>query len=83
MYFRTPLGTPRAEGGLGSWCAAVACAVFALVIGIYPRPLIRASVAAKPATEYTVEETDPETLLSVDSKPWAETASPPPHSPDF
>ena len=26
MYFRTPLATPRAEGGAGAWWAAVACA---------------------------------------------------------
>lgn len=41
MYFRTPLATPRAEGGLGAWCAAVACAVLVVVIGLYPGPLMR------------------------------------------
>lgn len=66
IYFRTPLGTPRAEGGLGSWCAAVACAVLALVIGIYPRPLVRASFAASPAAEYTERETNSQENLSVD-----------------
>ena len=29
MYFRTPLATPRAQGGAGAWWAAVACALLA------------------------------------------------------
>jgi NADH-quinone oxidoreductase subunit N len=36
MYFRTPLATPRAEGGRGAWWAAVACAAAVVALGIYP-----------------------------------------------
>ena len=82
MYFRTPLATPRAEGGAGPWCAAAACAVLALAIGIYPRPLTEASFAAKPDTEYTKTEIDSQANLSVDRKTWAENALPPPTLPD-
>jgi hypothetical protein len=42
MYFRAPLGTLRAEGGRGAWLAAMACTLLALVLGLYPTPLIRA-----------------------------------------
>jgi len=45
MYFRTPLATPRAQGGAGAWWAAVACALLVVGIGLCPGPLIR---AAKP-----------------------------------
>jgi NADH-quinone oxidoreductase subunit N len=45
MYFRTPLGTPRAEGGAGAWWAAIACALLVVAVGIYPRPLIREATA--------------------------------------
>ncbi len=38
MYFRTPLATPRAEGGAGSWWAAVACALLVIGVGVYPGP---------------------------------------------
>jgi len=48
MYFRTPLATPKAEGGLGTRCAAVLCAILIVVIGLYPGPLMRASDAASP-----------------------------------
>lgn len=41
MYFRTPLATPRAEGGAGAWWAAVACVVLVVAIGVYPGPLMR------------------------------------------
>jgi NADH-quinone oxidoreductase subunit N len=40
MYFRTPLATPRAQGGAGAWGAAVACALLLLAIGVYPGPLM-------------------------------------------
>ena len=36
MYFRTPLATPRAEGGDGAWWAAVACALLLIGVGVYP-----------------------------------------------
>lgn len=40
MYFRTPLATPRAEGGRGAWCAAVVCALLVVAIGLCPGPLM-------------------------------------------
>jgi NADH-quinone oxidoreductase subunit N len=43
MYFRTPLATPRAEGGAGAWCAAVVCAVLVVGIGVYPGPWMSAA----------------------------------------
>jgi NADH-quinone oxidoreductase subunit N len=36
MYFRTPLATPRAQGGAGAWWAAVVCAVLVVAIGVSP-----------------------------------------------
>ncbi len=39
MYFRTPLATPRAQGGAGAWWAAVACALLLVGVGVYPGPL--------------------------------------------
>ena len=41
MYFRTPLATPRAEGGAGAWWAAVACALLLSAVGVYPGTLMR------------------------------------------
>jgi len=41
MYFRTPLATPRAEGGGGPWLAAVLCTVAVLVAGVFPGPLLQ------------------------------------------
>ncbi len=41
MYFRTPLATPRAEGGAGAWWAAVACGLAVVLIGLFPGPLMR------------------------------------------
>ena len=41
MYFRTPLATPRAQGGAGAWWAAVASALLLVGIGVYPGPLMR------------------------------------------
>jgi len=43
MYFRTPLATPRAEGGAACRAAAVACGVLTLLIGLFPGPLMTAS----------------------------------------
>jgi hypothetical protein len=43
MYFRTPLATPRAQGGAGAWWAAVACALLVIGIGVYPGPLMLAA----------------------------------------
>ena len=57
MYFRTPLATPRAEGGAGAWWAAVACALLVVGIGVYPGPLMRESTRAVP--DRIVESTPP------------------------
>jgi NADH-quinone oxidoreductase subunit N len=40
MYFRTPLATPRAQGGAGAWWAAVCCALVLLAVGVYPGMLM-------------------------------------------
>jgi NADH-quinone oxidoreductase subunit N len=48
MYFRTPLATPKAEGGAGPLAAAVAAAVLVVAIGILPRPLAGESNRASP-----------------------------------
>ena len=40
MYFRTPLATPKAQGGTGAWCAVVACAVLTIAMGFFPGPLL-------------------------------------------
>jgi NADH-quinone oxidoreductase subunit N len=49
MYFRTPLATPKAEGGAGPLAAAVAAAVLVVAIGILPRPLAGESNRASPS----------------------------------
>ena len=49
MYFRTPLATPRAEGGVGAWWAAVACGLAMVGVGVFPGPLMQASNQAVPA----------------------------------
>jgi NADH-quinone oxidoreductase subunit N len=46
MYFRTPLGTPKAEGGPGAWSSAAICAALIVVLGVYSKPLMQAAVAA-------------------------------------
>jgi hypothetical protein len=46
MYFRTPLATPRAQGGAGAWWAAVTCALLLIGIGVYPEPLMRVAERA-------------------------------------
>jgi NADH-quinone oxidoreductase subunit N len=48
MYFRTPLATPRAEGGAGAWWAAVACALLVIGIGLSLGPLMRETNRAVP-----------------------------------
>jgi NADH-quinone oxidoreductase subunit N len=48
MYFRTPLATPRAEGGPGAWCAAVVCTLLLIGIGLSPGPLMREASRAMP-----------------------------------
>ncbi len=39
MYFRTPLATPRAQGGAGASWAAVTCALLLVGVGLHPGPL--------------------------------------------
>jgi NADH-quinone oxidoreductase subunit N len=51
MYFRTPLGIPRSEGGSGAFLAAVACAVVIIVFSVQPGPLLRASDQARPTCQ--------------------------------
>ena len=57
MYFRTPLATPRAEGGAGAWWAAVVCTLLVIGIGLSPGPLMRQSSRAVPNS--VVEDTSP------------------------
>jgi NADH-quinone oxidoreductase subunit N len=51
MYFRSPLGTPPAEGGRGPWLAAFVCCLLTLGIGLFPGPLLRESNRARPQLE--------------------------------
>ncbi len=44
MYFREPLAAPRAEGGRGSYIAALLCSLVVLVLGFYPGPLMKGCV---------------------------------------
>ena len=46
MYFRTPLATPRADGGQGARWAAVICALAVVAAGVYPGPLMRQTETA-------------------------------------
>lgn len=48
MYFRTPLGTPRAEGGPGPWLVMTTCTVLVIALGLYSGPLARRSTEASP-----------------------------------
>jgi NADH-quinone oxidoreductase subunit N len=43
MYFRTPLATPKAQGGRGPWAAAALGALLAVALGLYPWPLVGVS----------------------------------------
>jgi hypothetical protein len=44
MYFRTPLATPRAEGGAATGLVTLTCAVLVLAIGLYGQPLMERSM---------------------------------------
>ena len=46
MYFRSPLATPKPQGGAGAWTATIACAAVVLALGVYPGPLVQASLKA-------------------------------------
>jgi NADH-quinone oxidoreductase subunit N len=48
MYFRDPAPAPPADGGLGTYTAAVICAILMIILGIYPRPLAEASNQGRP-----------------------------------
>jgi len=58
MYFRTPLATPRAEGGAAAGLVAVTCAALVLAIGLYGRPLLERSMDAGRAS-WTVDSRTP------------------------
>ena len=51
MYFRTPLATPKAQGGPGPWVATMLCAILVLALGVFPGPLMRAAQSASPTAE--------------------------------
>lgn len=61
MYFRAPLATPRAQGGMGAWWAAVLCGLLVVTIGnvFYPAPSspsrTQGNTVCKPAHDTTVE----------------------------
>ena len=46
MYFRESLAAPRAEGGRGSYIAAMLCSLAVLVFGFYPGPLMKVCLTA-------------------------------------
>ncbi|MBN1912556.1 MAG: NADH-quinone oxidoreductase subunit N [Pirellulales bacterium] len=48
MYFRFPLGTPRPDGGPGSWTAMILCTLLTIAIGLHAGPLLRACEKASP-----------------------------------
>jgi NADH-quinone oxidoreductase subunit N len=73
IYFRTPLATPRAQGGAGAWCAAVACALLLVAAGVYPGPLMRLAERASSGQAAVV----PVNSESLDS-PTATTKEKPP-----
>jgi NADH-quinone oxidoreductase subunit N len=61
MYFRTPLATPRAEGGYGSMLMTGVCAVLVVLLGVYSGPLVRQAVQASPLN--SVQEKGAVTLV--------------------
>jgi len=50
MYFRAPLGTPKAEGGAGPWVTMTLCAVLVLAVGFLPGLLLDRSNQTGDAT---------------------------------
>jgi NADH-quinone oxidoreductase subunit N len=61
MYFRSPLATPKPQGGLGAWTTAVVCAMLVVAIGLWSGPLLRASYRASPGPVINVCEGNPPT----------------------
>jgi NADH-quinone oxidoreductase subunit N len=76
MYFRTPLATPRAQGGAGAWWAAVACALLLVGIGVYPDPLSHEAERASngPAASRVQQQTDVSPLPITGKKPPLQSA---------
>jgi NADH-quinone oxidoreductase subunit N len=48
MYFRTPLATPRAEGGAGAWWAAVLSVLLVIVMSVRPGPWMAQAARSSP-----------------------------------
>jgi NADH-quinone oxidoreductase subunit N len=57
MYFRSPEGVPRAEGGWGAALATGVCVVLAVGIGFYPGPLVTSARRAVPNATMDAEAT--------------------------
>jgi hypothetical protein len=51
MYFRSPVTTPRAEGGAGAWSAMVISTLLVVAAGAYPGPAIDAADQAGRAVQ--------------------------------
>jgi NADH-quinone oxidoreductase subunit N len=69
MYFRTPLATPRAEGGNGSALVTALCAVLVVLLGMYTGPLVRQAMQASPLP--SVEKGGGGISWSVVSSQWS------------
>jgi NADH-quinone oxidoreductase subunit N len=59
MYFRTPLATPRAQGGAGAWWAAMLCTLLVLAIGNAVHPAPAMLEGAYPSLRASEDETAP------------------------
>ncbi len=59
MYFRAPLATPRAQGGLGAGLAMLACAVLIVILGVMPDPLLRGANLASESARAPSQEPAP------------------------
>jgi len=59
MYFRAPLATPRAQGGLGAGVAMLACAVLVVLAGLMPDPLLRGANLASQSAQVKPHDATP------------------------
>lgn len=59
MYFRAPLATPRAQGGLGAGLAMLVCAVLVVLAGLLPDPLLRGANSASESARAPIQEAAP------------------------
>jgi NADH-quinone oxidoreductase subunit N len=59
MYFRAPLATPRAQGGLGAGLAMLFCAVLVVVAGLMPDLLLRGASSASQSARAPIHEAAP------------------------